>query len=181
MQYDDSFGDQSTKEYTRNPFGPFQSQLEQTVTKGFGMWCSQVRAEHNHSSSEHDISRRQRIGQAQDLGLHDIAVIGDPVIHPRGITNMLFSRKREINYLKRDSSHVGIRGDRCAREGSRRRNQIYRAQRAVPFRRAIENFLSSEAFAPISRYSSLPSKVPQSRPHLHGEPEVITRWERRQP
>ena len=37
MQHDDSFGDQSTEEYARNPFGAFQSQLEQTVTKGFGM------------------------------------------------------------------------------------------------------------------------------------------------
>jgi hypothetical protein len=28
MQHDDSFGDQRTEEYPRNPFGPFQSQLE---------------------------------------------------------------------------------------------------------------------------------------------------------
>jgi hypothetical protein len=35
MQHEDSFGDQSTEEYTRNTFGTFQSQLEQTSTKGF--------------------------------------------------------------------------------------------------------------------------------------------------
>ena len=81
MQHDDSLGDQSAEEYARNPFGAFQSQLEQTVTKGLGMRCSQVRAEHNHSPSEHDISRRQRIGQAQNLGLHDIAIIEDCIIH----------------------------------------------------------------------------------------------------
>jgi len=68
------------------------------------MRCSQVRAEHNHSSSEHDISRCQRIGQAQDLGLHDIAVIGDRIIHRRRVTNMLIARKMKINYSKRDSS-----------------------------------------------------------------------------
>jgi hypothetical protein len=28
MKHDDSFGDQRTEEYARNPFGPFQSQLE---------------------------------------------------------------------------------------------------------------------------------------------------------
>ena len=81
MQHDDSLADHSIEEYARNPFGVFQPQLEQTVTKGFGMRCSQVRAEDNHSSSEHDISRRQRIRQVQDLGLHDIAVIGDRVIN----------------------------------------------------------------------------------------------------
>jgi len=32
MQHDDSFGNQRTEEYARNPFGAFQSQLEQTVT-----------------------------------------------------------------------------------------------------------------------------------------------------
>jgi hypothetical protein len=32
MQHDDTFGDQSTEEYARNPFGAFQSQFEQTVT-----------------------------------------------------------------------------------------------------------------------------------------------------
>ena len=104
MQHDDSLGDQRTEEYARNPFGAFQSQLEQTVTKGLGMRCSQVRAEHNHSPSEHDISRRQRIGQVQDLGLHDIAVIEDRVIHRRRITNMLIACKVKINYSKRASS-----------------------------------------------------------------------------
>jgi hypothetical protein len=34
MQHDDSFGGQRTEENARNPFGAFQSQLEQTVTKG---------------------------------------------------------------------------------------------------------------------------------------------------
>ena len=104
MQHDDSFGDQSTEEYTRNPFCPFQSQLEQTSTKGFGMRFSQVRAEHNHSSSDHDITRCQRIGQVQDLGLHDIAVIGNRIIHRRIVTNMLIAYKVEINYSKRNSS-----------------------------------------------------------------------------
>ena len=31
MQHDDSFADQSTEKYPHNPFGTFQSQLEQTV------------------------------------------------------------------------------------------------------------------------------------------------------
>ena len=109
MQYDDSFGDQGTEEYTRNPFGPFQSQLEQTVAKGFGMWCSQVRAEHNHSSSKHDIPRRQRIRQAQDLGLLDIAVIGNRVLYRRRGTNMLIAYKMEINYSKHESSMLRSR------------------------------------------------------------------------
>ena len=104
MQHDDSFGNQRTEEYTRNPFGAFQSQLEQTLTKGFGMRCPQVRAEHNHSSSEHDKSRRQRIGQAQNLDLHDFVAIGDRAIHNWRITNMLITIKMEIIYSKRDSS-----------------------------------------------------------------------------
>ena len=70
------------------------------------MRCSQVRAKHNHSSSEHDISRRQRIGQVQDLGLHDIAAIGKRVIHRRIVTNMLIACKIEINYSKHNSSIV---------------------------------------------------------------------------
>ena len=106
MQHDDLFGDQRTEEYTGNPFGASQSQLEQTSTKGFGMRCSQVRAEHNHSSSEHDISRRQRIGQTQNLCLHDIAVIGNRIIHRRRVTNMLIACKMEINYSKRNSSMI---------------------------------------------------------------------------
>ena len=106
MQHDDSFADQRTEEYTGNPFGTSQSQLEQTVTKGFRMRCSQVRAEYNHSSREHDISRRQRIGQTQNLGLHDIAVIGNRVIHRRRVTNMLIARKIGINYSKHNSSMI---------------------------------------------------------------------------
>jgi hypothetical protein len=98
MQHDDSLGYQSTEEYAGNPLSAFQSQLKQTVTKGFGMRCSQVRAEYNHSSCEHDISRSQRIGQSQNLCLHDIAVIGNRVIHRRRVTNMLIARKIEINY-----------------------------------------------------------------------------------
>src|SRR5438477_839380 len=121
MQHDNSFCGQSAEEYARNPLGTFQSQLKQSATKALGMRCSQVRAEDNYSSSEHDISRRQRIGQVQDLGLHDIAVIGDRITHCRRVTNMLIARKTEINYSKRNSSM--IRHDQSAgeRSGSSRR------------------------------------------------------------
>jgi len=53
---------------------------------------------------------------------------------------MLIVRKMEINHSKRDTSHDGIRGDRWAQGGGRRRNQIYRAQLAAPFRKAIATF-----------------------------------------
>src|SRR4029079_16818881 len=66
MQHNDSLGHQSTEEYTGNPLRAFQSQLKLTITKSFGMWCSQVWAEYNHSSREQiylaaNVSGRLRI------------------------------------------------------------------------------------------------------------------------
>ena len=51
----------------------------------------------------------KRIRQAQNLGLHDITVIGDRVIHHRRVTNMLIARKMEITYLKHNSSMMNSR------------------------------------------------------------------------
>lgn len=81
MQHDDAAPDQRAKEDTRDAFGALQSQFEQAVAKCLGMRLAEVRAQDHHSSSQHDVTRGQRVWQGEDLLLHSLAVVLDRVIH----------------------------------------------------------------------------------------------------
>lgn len=60
VQHDDSPTDKGAKKHPRNSFGPLQSKLEQPFPEGFGVWLSEVGAERNHTTSQHDVQTSRR-------------------------------------------------------------------------------------------------------------------------
>ena len=64
------------------------------------VWLSEVGAERNHTTGQHDVPCSEGIGQVQDISLHGLAVVGDRVVHSGRITIMLLMCK-QVNQWRR--------------------------------------------------------------------------------
>ena len=92
VQHDNALTYKGAKEHPRDAFGALEPQFKQALTEGLGMGFAKVWPKRDHSSSEHDVSRREGVGKAQYFLLYRLTVVSDRVIHERIITNMLSIR-----------------------------------------------------------------------------------------